>query len=88
MQTNIPINQEEIIKFQPKGLLTIPKKFRQNLGFEEKALVRIKAEKGRLIIEPVRTLPYPVRSYTDTEIKEFLAFDRKESEELKKKKSL
>lgn len=70
-------NQEEIVKFQPKGLLTIPKKYRLSLGFEERGLARIKTEKGKLIIEPVRTLPYPVRTYTDAEIEEFLALDKK-----------
>jgi len=85
MQPNIQNDQEEIVKFQPKGLLTIPRKFRRLLGFEERGLARIKAEKGRIIIEPVRTLPYSVRTYTDSEIKEFLALDKKETKELKKK---
>lgn len=77
--------QEEIVKMQPKGLLTIPKRFREELGFEEDGLVRVKQEKGRIVLEPVRILDYPVRSYTKEEIDEFLAFDKKESKELKKK---
>ncbi|MBI2010544.1 MAG: hypothetical protein HYS86_05235 [Candidatus Chisholmbacteria bacterium] len=77
---------EEIIKLQPKGLITIPKKLRQGL-FEEKGLARIKKERGRLIIEPLRTLPYPVRSYTDKELRGFLKLDAKETQELKKKGS-
>lgn len=79
------IIQEEIIKIQPKGLLTIPKSLRVKLGFVENSLVRVKEEKGRLIMEAVRTLPYPVRSYTDDEIKGFLKLDEKQSKELKKK---
>lgn len=77
--------QEEIIKIQPKGLLTIPKNLRLKLGFVENSLVRVKEEKGRLIMEAVRTLPYPVRSYTDDEINGFLELDKKQSKELKKK---
>ena len=61
---------EEIVKIQPKGLFTIPKKFRTGL-FEENGLARVKKEKGRLILEPIRTLPYPVRSYSSEEVKEF-----------------
>lgn len=79
------IIQEEIIKIQPKGLLTIPKSLRLRLGFVENSLVRVKEEKGRLIMEAVRTLPYPVRNYTDDEIALFLELDRKQSKELKKK---
>jgi len=85
MQT---ISQEEIIKILPKGLMTIPKKFRRALGFEENGLARVKKEKGRLIVEPIFTLPYKVRSYTDQEIDEFIELDKRESKGLKKKKLL
>ena len=78
--------QEELVKLQPKGLVTIPKKFRVALGFEEQGIIRIKKEKGRLIMEPVRTLSYSVRSYTAKEIKEFIDLDDLETKELKKKK--
>ena len=77
--------QEEILKLQPRGVLTIPKKFRQMLGLEENKLIRIKKDKWRLVIEPVRTLPYPVRSYTEEDLKEFFEFDAKETKKLKKK---
>ncbi|KKS79398.1 MAG: hypothetical protein UV54_C0035G0009 [Candidatus Beckwithbacteria bacterium GW2011_GWA2_43_10] len=76
---------EEIAKLQPKGLLTIPKKFREKLGFSENNLVRLKADRGRLIVEPVKTLPYPVRTYSDQELKEFFALDDEESKKLKAK---
>ena len=79
---------EELIKLQPKGLLTIPKKFRTDLNFEENGIVRIKKEGGRLILEPVRTLPYPVRTYSKTEIKEFIDLDDAETKTLKKKSLL
>ncbi len=75
---------EEIVKIQPKGLITIPKKFRTEL-FEENGLARVRKEKGRLILEPVRTLPYPVRRYTNEDIKEFIALDANETKKLKAK---
>lgn len=79
------IFSEEIIKIQPKGLITIPKDLREELGLKENEFARVKKEKGRLIIEPVRILPYSVRSYTDKEIDEFLKEDQKETNQLKKK---
>ena len=80
-----PTTQEEIVKIQSKGLLTIPKRFRRELGFDEKSMVRVRKEKNRLVIEPLRVLSYPVRHYTDEDLKDFLEFDRQETRELKKK---
>ena len=82
------INLDEIVKIQSKGLLTIPKKLRQKIGLEERDLVKVWEERGRLMIEPLRMLPYPVRSYTEQELKEFLKLDKEESEDLKKKRLL
>jgi len=81
-------SEEEIVNILPKGLITIPKRFRRELGFDEPGLARIKKEKGRLVIEPLRTLPYRVRSYRDQEIEEFLKLDREDSDKLRKKKLL
>ncbi|MBI4226531.1 AbrB/MazE/SpoVT family DNA-binding domain-containing protein [Candidatus Roizmanbacteria bacterium] len=80
--------QEELVKLQPKGLITIPKKMREFLNLEEKSIMRLRLEKGRLYLEPLKTLSYPVRTYSKEEIKEFLAFDAKETKQLKKKKLL
>ena len=82
------ISTENIIRILPKGVVTIPKKIRELVRLEENELARIKVEKGRLIIEPIRTLAYPVRSYTEKEIDEFIALDKKETKELKKRKLL
>lgn len=74
---------EEIIKIQAKGVLTIPKNLRKNfLG--DNSLVRIRKENGRLILEPVLPIPYPIRKYTVAEIKEFIDLDKLETQELKK----
>ena len=76
--------QEEFIKVQNKGLITIPKSFRDDLGIRVNSIAKIKKVKGRIILEPVRILPYPVRSYKNSEIKEFIDLDNKESKQLKK----
>ncbi len=41
--------QKDIVKLQPKGFLTIPKRFSEKLGFEEDGLIRVKQEKGRWV---------------------------------------
>lgn len=84
MQINARVFPEEIVKLQPRGYLTIPSKFRRDWNLTD-GLVRITKKQSSLIIEPVRVLPYPVRSYTQTEIDEFVAEDVKETKELKKK---
>ena len=81
MQTVI---YEEIIKLQPRGVFTVPKKLRKNL-FEENNLAKISRVGRKLIIEPVRTISYPVRAYTDFEIDKFFDLDAKETTRLKKK---
>lgn len=80
------LTQKNTIRILPKGLITIPKKLRDKLGFEENGLAWINAKKGKLIIEPVRTLPYRVRSYADKELKEFFKLDDKETKQLRKKR--
>lgn len=67
---------EEIIKLQPKGLLTIPVKIRKKYGFNANDFIRIKASGGKVYLEPVRTLPYSVRSYTNKDLEEFFALDK------------
>ena len=79
---------EEIVKIQPRGVLTIPSKFRKQLSIGQNDLFKIKEVKGALVLEPVRTLDYPVRSYTDNEIDEFIKLDQEESKRLKAKNLL
>ncbi len=81
MQTQI---YEEIVKLQSRGILTIPKKMREGL-FDEAGIVRMKRLGRKLIIEPVKTLSYVVRSYTDREVQEFFDLDDQETKKLKTK---
>lgn len=76
---------EEYVKIQSRGVLTIPKRMRKKLFWGEGDLVKIIVKKGRLILEPVRILPYQVRGYTDKEVRSFLKQDEKETKRLRKK---
>jgi hypothetical protein len=81
------ISYEEIIKFQPKGVLTVPKKMREGL-FDDMGIAKISRVGAKLIIEPIRTLSYPVRSYTANDLKDFLELDAKETKKIKSKNSV
>jgi bifunctional DNA-binding transcriptional regulator/antitoxin component of YhaV-PrlF toxin-antitoxin module len=71
--------QQQIVKIQEKGLITIPIAFRESLGLKKDSFAKIYKEKGRLILEPVSMLSYPVRNYSNEEIDQFVKLDRKES---------
>lgn len=75
---------EQIIQLQPRGVFTVPKRLREGL-FGDSGVARIKRVGSRLIIEPVRVLMYPVRSYMDSEIDEFFKLDEEETKKLKAK---
>ena len=75
----------EYVKLQKRGNMTVPKSLRALLGFKENELVRMSEDNGKLVVEPVKTLTYNVRSYTDEEVEDFFELDAKETKELKTK---
>lgn len=75
---------EEIIKLTPRGVFTVPKKMRAGL-FDDMGIAKINRIGAKLVIEPIRSLSYPVRSYTDREVDEFFKLDEEESKKLKAK---
>ncbi|RSN71661.1 AbrB/MazE/SpoVT family DNA-binding domain-containing protein [Candidatus Methanodesulfokora washburnensis] len=46
----------EVVRIDRKGRLLIPKKLREKAGIEEGGLVRLRAEEGRVIVEPVESV--------------------------------
>lgn len=71
------INQEEWLKVLGKGMVTLPKKWRDELGIEEGAVVKAKKEGNKVVIEaPQDQKKAPYRIYTDAEINEFLKEDK------------
>ncbi len=75
---NQVVSISEIIKVQPRGVITIPRKFRGE-NFAEDSFVRVVKADGKLILEPVTIPRYPVRRYTNNEVAEFLEADKHES---------
>ena len=74
----------EIVKIQPRGVITIPRRFRTS-DFDENSFVRVRKIGGKIILEPITVPRYSVRRYTDEEVNEFLEMDEKETLGLKKK---
>jgi AbrB family looped-hinge helix DNA binding protein len=64
-------DQEAWLKVLAKGMVTLPKKWRDELGIENGSLVKARKEGNKLIIEvqPRKLAPY--RVYSDAEIDEF-----------------
>lgn len=72
------LSNNEIIKIQPRGVITIPRKFRDK-NFVGESYIRMTKIKGKLILEPVSIINYAVRKYSDKEVDEFLEMDKHES---------
>lgn len=66
--------QEEWVKILAKGMITIPKAFRDELGIKEGEVAKIKKIGRRLLIEPREIADYEV--YSDKEFKKMLKEDK------------
>lgn len=75
---NQPINnsQEEWLKVLGKGMVTLPKKWRDELGLEEGDVVKAKKEGDKIVIENLQTSKTPYRVFSSIEIDEFLREDQ------------
>lgn len=70
-------NNQEWLKVLGKGMVTIPKQWRQELGIEEGDVVKAKKEGKKVVIEAQQTSSsVPYRVYSDSEIAEFLKEDK------------
>lgn len=76
MQTSPKISdQEEWLKILTKGMVTIPKSWRDELGIKEGEIVRAKKSANKIIIEQVeKKVPY--RLYSQRQLQQFLKDDK------------
>lgn len=65
---------EEWVKILAKGMITIPKSFRDALGIKKGEVAKIKKIGQRLLIEPREVADYEV--YGDKEFKKMLKEDK------------
>lgn len=68
---------------QPRGQITLPKRFRDKLGIRPGIPVKVFEDGLGVKVEPMRVISYPVRSYSDQEVKGFFDLDDKESQKVK-----
>ena len=71
-------NQEEWLKVLGKGMITLPKKWRDEMGIENGDVVKAKKKGNKVVIEAQsQTRPtVPYRIYSAEEVKEFLEEDK------------
>ena len=62
------------VKILSKGMLTIPKAFREELGIKAGEVARVKKIGRRLIIEPRQSVDYEV--YSNRELEQMLKEDK------------
>lgn len=69
-------SQDEWIRILGKGMVTIPKKWRDDLGFIEGDMIKAKKRGKTVILSSIKTQSVPYRIYSNDEIKTFLADDQ------------
>jgi AbrB family looped-hinge helix DNA binding protein len=76
MQTQIK-PQETWIKVLSKGVITIPKEFREQLGLEEGDVAKAKIEGNKLVIQSRKVAQYAeYRTYSKEELDQFAKEDQ------------
>ena len=71
--TNI---QETWLKVLGKGMITLPKKWREDMGVATGDVIKAKKEGAKVVIEARQTRTVPYRVYSDSEIEEFVKADK------------
>ncbi len=78
-------DQEEWLKVLGKGMVTLPKRWRDEMGIDSGDIVKAKKEGNKVVIEAQKiSRPAPYRVYSDREIDEFLKEDKIPKSLLKK----
>ncbi len=68
---------EKWLKILGKGMLTLPKKWRDGSGLQSGDVVKAKKEAGKVIIDlQEQSKETPYRIYTDAQIDQFLKEDK------------
>ena len=80
------IQDEVWIKILPKGLVTIPKKIREELGIKEGDVAKVKISRNSIVIKPRESAEY--RLFTNEEIKQWVKDDKLPVELAKKAQAI
>lgn len=77
---------EEWVKILGKGMVTIPKKFRDDLGMRVGEVARIRKVGNRLVVEPRDVASY--ETYSDRDFREMMLADKLSPKLAKKARSV
>ena len=80
--------QETWLKVLGKGMVTLPKKWREDMGVATGDVIKAKKEGNKVVIEAQQTESAPYRIYNDAEINEFLRTDTNLNENPSTKRNL
>lgn len=69
-------DQDEWLKVLGKGMVTIPKKWRDDLGIAEGDVIKATKKGKNVVLTSPKTRAVPYRIYTDKEIKTFIKDDQ------------
>lgn len=75
-QTLINNKQQEWLKVLGKGMVTLPKQWRDELGIESGDILKARKKGNVVVIEPQQSKSAPYRVYSDNEIDDFLKTDK------------
>ena len=67
--------QQEWLKVLGKGMVTLPKQWRDELGIESGDILKARKKGNMVVIEPQQNRSAPYRVYSDNEIDDFLKTD-------------
>lgn len=68
-------SQEEYLRILGKGMVTIPKEWRVELGLDEGDVVKAKKEGSKVVIETTESQNAPYRIFSEKEIEKWLKED-------------
>ena len=75
IQSAVSNSQEEWLKVLGKGMVTLPKQWRDELGIVSGDIVKARKRGNMVVIEPQQSKSAPYRVYSDSEIEEFFKTD-------------
>lgn len=70
------IPQDEWLKVLGKGMVTIPKRWRDDLGISEGDVIKATKNGANVVLSSPKGRAVPYRIYTDEEIKTFIKDDQ------------
>lgn len=81
------VSNQEWLKVLGKGMVTLPKKWRKELGIEEGDIIKAKKEGNKVVIEARQAQNAPYRVFSNSEIDQFLKDDQLSNSLIKKVKT-